>query len=121
MMSPGFMNAVSVSIRWRSEPQMFVLVTSMIASVGSGIVGSGTSETSTLRLPCQVTARMTLLHCRPAKRADVRQHHGLSRRRTKFGLRLSGYPRLRSSKRDARSDAVVAGFVAGTDGQLLDP
>jgi hypothetical protein len=35
---------------------MLVDVTSMMASVGSSILGSGTSSTQTSRLPCQVTA-----------------------------------------------------------------
>src|ERR1700759_320012 len=35
---------------------MLVDVTSMIASVGSSIFGSGTVSTRTSRLPCQVTA-----------------------------------------------------------------
>ena len=35
---------------------MPVEVTRTIASVGSSIVGSGTSSTRTSRLPCQVTA-----------------------------------------------------------------
>lgn len=36
--------------------QIAVELTSMIASVGFRIRGSGTSCTSTLRLPCHVTA-----------------------------------------------------------------
>ena len=39
---------------------MFVDVISMIASVGSWIVGSGTVSTRTSRLPCQVTAFMSI-------------------------------------------------------------
>src|ERR1700744_2236985 len=35
---------------------MFVEVTSMMASVGSSILGSGTDSTRTSRLPCHVTA-----------------------------------------------------------------
>ena len=56
MMSPSPMNAVSVSYRCRSEPQMFVLVILMMASVGSLMTGSGTVSTLTLRFACQVTA-----------------------------------------------------------------
>ncbi len=56
MMSPASMNAPSVSYRCRSDPQIFVLVILMIASVGSSILGSGTSSTRTSRLPCHVTA-----------------------------------------------------------------
>ena len=37
---------------------MFVVVTRMIASVGSLINGSGTLSTETLRRPCHVTARI---------------------------------------------------------------
>src|SRR3954454_3384307 len=55
-MSPRSRNAPRVSYRCRSEPQMLVVVTRMIASVGSSIFGSGTSSTRTSRLPCQVTA-----------------------------------------------------------------
>src|SRR3954451_2578026 len=40
---------------------MFVVVTRTIASVGSWIVGSGTSSTRTSRLPCQVTAFIRVL------------------------------------------------------------
>src|SRR3954447_16541836 len=56
--SPGVMNAPRTSYRCRSEPQMLVLVTLMIASVGSLMMGSGIVSTVTCRLPCQVTARM---------------------------------------------------------------
>ena len=38
---------------------MLVDVTSMMASVGSSIFGSGTDSTRTSRLPCQVTAFIT--------------------------------------------------------------
>src|SRR6476619_1831248 len=51
-MSPGLMNAPSTSYRCRSDPQMLVLVTLMIASVGSLITGSGTVSTDTFRRPC---------------------------------------------------------------------
>ena len=37
---------------------MLVLVTLMIASVGSLMTGSGTFSTVTFRLPCHVTARI---------------------------------------------------------------
>src|ERR1700754_4408314 len=52
------MNAPRTSYRGRSEPQMLVLVTRIIASLGSLIAGSGTVSTDTLRRPCHVTARM---------------------------------------------------------------
>src|SRR6478735_1685786 len=55
-MSPGFMYGPSTSYRCRSDPQIADEVTLMIASVGSSILGSGTSSTRTSRLPCQVTA-----------------------------------------------------------------
>ncbi len=67
-MSPGgVMNAPSTSYRCRSEPQMLVVVTRMTASVGSSIRGSGTVSTSTLRLPCHVTAFIvgSFLSCSP--------------------------------------------------------
>src|SRR6476661_4668471 len=57
-MSPGLMNAPSTSYRCRSNPQMFVLVTRMIASLGSLIAGSGTVSTDTFRRACHLTARM---------------------------------------------------------------
>ncbi len=57
-MSPSDMKGVRTSYRCRSEPQMPVDVTRMMASVGSSIFGSGTSSTDTFRLPCHVTAFM---------------------------------------------------------------
>jgi hypothetical protein len=45
-----------VSYRWRSDPQMLVLVTLMIGSFGSLITGSATSSTEMSRKPRQVTA-----------------------------------------------------------------
>src|SRR4051795_6190924 len=55
-MSPSPMKGLSVSYRCRSEPQMLVVVIRTIASVGSEIVGSGTSSTRTSRCPCHTTA-----------------------------------------------------------------
>src|SRR6476620_1744470 len=52
------MNAPSTSYRCRSDPQMFVLVTRMIASLGSLIAGSGTVSTDTFRRSCHLTARL---------------------------------------------------------------
>ena len=52
----GLMKAPIVSYRWRSDPQMLVLVTLMMASFGSLIIGSATSSTAMSRKPCQVTA-----------------------------------------------------------------
>jgi hypothetical protein len=43
-------------VQVQAEPQMLVVVTRMTASVGSWMIGSGTSSTRTSRLPCQVTA-----------------------------------------------------------------
>src|SRR3954469_22665340 len=64
--SPGVMNAPRTSYRCKSEPQMLVLVTLMIASVGSLMIGSGIVSTVTFRLPCHVTARIrALLMSRP--------------------------------------------------------
>jgi hypothetical protein len=40
---------------------MLVLVTLMIASLGSLMIGSATSSTETLRWPCQVTALMRVV------------------------------------------------------------
>jgi hypothetical protein len=54
-----------VSYRWRSEPQMLVLVTLMIASLGSLMIGSSTSLTVTSRNPCQVTAFIEVLRLAP--------------------------------------------------------
>jgi hypothetical protein len=51
-----------------------VVVTRMMASVGSWITGSGTVSTRTLRLPCHVTALIDGLSCRwcpPAVVASV--------------------------------------------------
>src|SRR5215207_3525872 len=48
MMSPGFMNGMNPSYRCRSDPQMQVDVTRMIASRGLMIFGSGTFSTLTL-------------------------------------------------------------------------
>ena len=58
MMSPAVMNGPSTSYRWRSEPQIAVEVTRMIASVGCWRIGSGTVSTLTRSVPCQVTALM---------------------------------------------------------------
>ena len=44
-----------------SDPHSPVLVILMIASVGSSMLGSGTSSTRTSRLPCQVTAFISSL------------------------------------------------------------
>src|ERR671933_1062518 len=52
------MKGAITSIRWRSDPQMPLEVTSTTTSVGSWIVGSGTVSTRTSARPCQVTARM---------------------------------------------------------------
>ncbi len=57
---------VRPSYRWRSEPQIAVVVIRTIASVGFSIVGSGTSSTRTSRFPCQVSAFMSA--CLPAPR-----------------------------------------------------
>src|SRR3954447_14843869 len=72
--SPGVMNAPRTSYRCKSEPQMFVLVTLMIASVGSLMIGSGIVSTVTFRLPCQVTARTKPSSCR--SELDVPAEHG---------------------------------------------
>src|SRR3954452_16869021 len=58
-MSPSSMYGPSTSYRCRSEPQIPLEVTRMIASVGSSIAGSGTVSTRTWWLPCQVTAFMS--------------------------------------------------------------
>src|SRR5215208_8254789 len=63
------MNAPSTSYKCRSEPQMLVLVTRIIASVGSLIPGSGTVSTDTFRRPCHVTARIARLLCELSVRA----------------------------------------------------
>src|SRR3954451_4139915 len=63
------MNAPSTSYRCRSDPQMLVLVTRIIASVGSLIAGSGTVSTDTFRRPCHVTARIAHLLCEFSLRA----------------------------------------------------
>ncbi len=60
-MSPAVMYGPSTSYRCRSEPQIAVEVILTMASVGSWMVGSGTSSTRTSRLPCQVTAFMVNL------------------------------------------------------------
>ena len=68
-MSPAVMYGPSTSYRCRSEPQIAVEVILTIASVGSWMVGSGTSSTRTSRLPCQVTAfTVNLLVVEPAAR-----------------------------------------------------
>ena len=54
--SPGVMNGVRGSYRWRSEPHSPVEVIRTMASVGCSIRGSGTSSTRMSRRPCQVTA-----------------------------------------------------------------
>src|SRR5690348_1578878 len=56
--SPGERYGPSTPYRCRSEPQMAVEVTAMIASLGSWMRGSGTSVTRTSRLPCHVSALM---------------------------------------------------------------
>src|ERR1700755_2043046 len=56
--SPGDRYGPSPPYRCRSEPQIAVEVTAMIASFGSWIRGSGTSVTRTSRLPCHVSALM---------------------------------------------------------------
>src|SRR3954451_13810780 len=53
------MNGPITSYRWRSEPQIAVVVMRTTASVGFSIAGSGTVSTRTSRLPCQVTAFMS--------------------------------------------------------------
>src|SRR5256885_8253684 len=65
-MSPSVMNGPSTSYRCRSEPQIPLDVTRMIASLGSWIAGSGTRSTRTSRRPCQVTAFMSLPPLRAA-------------------------------------------------------
>src|SRR3954452_13508236 len=55
-MSPSPRNAPSTSYRCRSEPQIPVDVTRMIASVGCSIVGSGTLSIRTSWTPCQARA-----------------------------------------------------------------
>src|SRR3954447_287670 len=60
MTSPTVMKGAITSMRWRSEPQMPLDVTSMMTSVGSWMTGSGTVSTRTSARPCQVTARMVL-------------------------------------------------------------
>jgi hypothetical protein len=76
--SPALMKAPIVSYRWRSDPQMFVLVTLMIASFGSLITGSATSSTEMSRKPCQVTAFIVVLRLTPVvtgqMRAGLRAH-----------------------------------------------
>src|SRR3954447_26071468 len=57
-MSPAVMNGPSGSQRGRADPHSPVVVTRMIASVGSLMIGSGTSSTLMCFGPCQVTARM---------------------------------------------------------------
>src|SRR5215831_9787839 len=57
-MSPSCRVGMTPSYRCRSEPQMAVKLTLMIASCGLMISGSGTRVTSTLFLPPQHTARM---------------------------------------------------------------
>src|SRR5918998_5373019 len=59
-MSPSGMNGVRTSYRWRSEPQIAVIVMRITASVGSRIVGSGTSSNRTSRLPCRASAFIPL-------------------------------------------------------------
>src|SRR4051794_35983622 len=56
--SPSPMNGPITSYRWRSEPQIAVVVIRTTASVGFSMAGSGTVSTRTSRLPCQVTAFM---------------------------------------------------------------
>jgi L-lactate permease len=67
-----------VSYRWRSDPQMLVLVTLMIGSFGSLITGSATSSTEMSRKPCQVTAFILVLRRAPVvtgqMRAGLRPH-----------------------------------------------
>src|SRR5215212_10962235 len=58
MMSPGFMNGMNPSTRWRSDPQMQVDVIRTIASRRLRIFGSGTSSTFTLYGAHQTTAFM---------------------------------------------------------------
>src|SRR3954468_11170247 len=86
-MSPSRMTASSGSYRCRSDPQILVVVTRTIASVGSWIFGSGTSSTRTSRLPCHVNAFMCLAASR-------------------LGGSLSPYPRRRrlSPRRPVQPD-----------------
>ena len=58
---PRSRNGPSTSYRCRSEPQIAVVVTRMIASVGCSIFGSGTSSTRTSLVPCHTTAFITSL------------------------------------------------------------
>ena len=58
--SPRSMKGPNSSYRCRSEPQIALDVILTIASVGSWMIGSGTSSTETLRLPCQVSALIAL-------------------------------------------------------------
>src|SRR4051794_27531252 len=60
-MSPRFIVGMKPSSRWRSEPQIAVSVTLMIASRGFRIVGSGTRSTRTSSVPYQQRAFMPLL------------------------------------------------------------
>src|ERR1700750_1886707 len=87
---------------------MLVLVTLMIASVGSLITGSGTVSTDTFRRPCHVTARMRILldvvssqdvpNCEVAKplansscpRASTRQDECMADRPTVVESRVHG-------------------------------
>src|SRR5215208_1187609 len=61
--SPSSTKGVRTSSRWRSEPQIAVVVMRTTASVGSCMVGSGTLSIRTSRLPCHVSA-FNSLHLR---------------------------------------------------------
>src|SRR3954454_23252489 len=93
------MKGPRTSYRCRSEPQIPLDVTRMIASVGAWMLGSGTVSTRTSRRPCQVTALMprpypaagaeTLARMRPALGAheDLRDHRALG-----LGVVVRGVP-----------------------------
>src|SRR4051812_8707145 len=106
-MSPGLMNAPSTSYRCRSDPQMLVLVTLMIASVGSLITGSGTVSTDTCRRPCHVTALIGIL-------LDIALHEGVPNHEVAKPLAISlPRPNTRQRARGRRPDSAGVARARG--------
>src|SRR5690606_16700613 len=83
MMSPSFIMGTKPSKRWRSEPQMAVEVTRMMASEGCWMTGSGWVSTRTSPWPCQVRAFMRGYRrdenrrARPAREGMGRRHRDM--------------------------------------------